>query len=292
MLVKHSVSDIMQHALSYLQANTAITNFSAGSIARSIVESIAPEIGIGDDENRASLYQFMEDVLNQGYISQARGPYLDLIGGLFSFPRRYEQVSVEESGQMDLVLIDDETYRAEILQQVMSIMSSNYTALRFNLLRVGGVQDVIPMEYALGTGSFKFIIIPDVNEPDESILTACIEVVDRFKAFGVRPLLEFPTYVPVDLKIELQYLASTPDSKKGLIREAVRSSLQSHVLTMPLGGILVYNDIVQLIMNVSEEIQDFTVLHYAIDSYPVMLMNQSAHEEERFSVGTIDVTYL
>lgn len=292
MLVKHSVSDIMQHALTYLNANTAITNFSAGSIARSIIESIAPEIGDDGTELRGSLYKFMEDVLQQGYISQASGPYLDLIGGLFSFPRRYEQVYEQSSGQMNETLIDDETYRAEILQQVMSIMSSNYTSLRFNLLRIGGVEDVIPMEYALGTGSFKFIVIPDINDPDEMLLGECIRVANDYKAFGIRPLIEFPTYIPVDLKIELQFLTSTPDSKKAMIRETVRSSLQTYILTMSLGGNLVYNDIVQLIMNVSEEIHDFTVLHYAIDSYPVMLMNQAAHEEERFRAGLIEVTYL
>lgn len=282
----------MQNALTYLNANTAITNFSAGSIARSIVESIAPEIGEGSDDERGSLYTFMEEVLQQGYISQAKGPYLDLIGALFSFPRRYEQVYETESGQMNEVLIDDETYRAEILQQVMSIMSANYTALRFNLLRVGGVDDVIPIEYALGTGSFKFIIIPNINDPDEALLGECIRVAEQFKAFGVRHLLEFPTFVQVDFKVELQFLNSTTDSQKAMIREGVKTSIQEMLLTMPLGGNLVYNDIVQLIMNTSEEIYDFTVLHYAIDSEPVMLMNQSLHEEERFSVGNIEVTYI
>lgn len=292
MLVKYSVSDIMQQALTYLNANTAITNFSAGSIARSIIESIAPEIGESDDEKRGSLYSFMEEVLEQGFISQAKGPYLDLMGALFSFPRRYEQVYEEEGGKMTQRLIDDETYRAEILQQVMSIMSANYTSLRFNLLRVGGVEDIIPMEYALGTGSFKFIIIPDINEPTQELLDKCNKVVDQYKAFGVRPLLEFPTYVRVDLKIELQFLSSTPSNKKGLIREAVRESIRQHLLTMPMAGVLVYNDIVQKIMNISDEIYDFTVLHYAINSYPVMLSNQELDEEERFSAGTIEITYL
>lgn len=290
MLVKYSASEVVQHAVGYLGANTPITNFSAGSIARSIIESIAPEIGESSQE-RSSLYEFMEEVLHQGFISQATEGYLDLFGVLFSYPRRTEQVTGDD-GRLSYSLIDDETYRAELLQQVMSIMSANYTALRFNLLLVENVQDVIPMEYALGTGSFKFIIIEQQTSQSERTLSLCNEVVDKYKAFGIRPLVEIPTYVPVDLKIELQFLESTPASKKGIIRNAVNNALINYLLSIPMGSVLVYNDIVQNIMNVSEEIYDFTVLYYAIDSYPVMLMNQHVEKDERFSVGKIEVTYL
>lgn len=291
MLVKYSAQEILGQALTYLQANTQITNFAAGSIARSIVESIAPEIGESDQENRGSLYKFMEDVLHQGYISRAKGDYLNLIGGLFSYPRRKEQV-ITEDGSMQLQFIDDDTYRAEIIQQVMSIMSSNYTSLRFNLLLVAGVEDVVPFEYAMGTGSFKFIIIEDRNYNSVEVLEACKKVVDRYKGFGVKPLIAYPDYVPVDLKIRLEFLDSVPAQKRTLIASTAKEVLINYLLDIPRGGVLVYNDIVQTIMNVSEEIHDFTVLYYAINEMPVMLMNQSIEKDERYQVGNVEITYL
>lgn len=291
MLVKYSAQEILGQALTYLQANTQITNFAAGSIARSIVESIAPEIGESDQENRGSLYKFMEDVLHQGYISRAKGDYLNLIGGLFSYPRRKEQV-ITEDGSMQLQFIDDETYRAEIIQQVMSIMSSNYTALRFNLLLVPGVEDVVPFQYAMGTGSFKFIIIEDRNYNSVEVLEECKKVVDRYKGFGIKPLVAYPDYVPVDLKIRLEFLDSVPAQKRALIASTAKEVLINYLLDIPRGGVLVYNDIVQTIMNVSEEIHDFTILYYAINEMPVMLMNQSIEKDERYQVGNVEITYL
>lgn len=291
MLVKYSAQEILGQALTYLQANTQITNFAAGSIARSIVESIAPEIGESDQENRGSLYKFMEDVLHQGYISRAKGDYLNLIGGLFSYPRRKEQV-ITEDGSMQLQFIDDDTYRAEIIQQVMSIMSSNYTALRFNLLLVPGVEDVVPFQYAMGTGSFKFIIIEDRNYNSVEVLEECKKVVDRYKGFGIKPLVAYPDYVPVDLKIRLEFLDSVPAQKRALIASTAKEVLINYLLDIPRGGVLVYNDIVQTIMNVSEEIHDFTILYYAINEMPVMLMNQSIEKDERYQVGNVEITYL
>lgn len=291
MLVKYSAQEILGQALTYLQANTQITNFAAGSIARSIVESIAPEIGESDQENRGSLYKFMEDVLHQGYISRAKGDYLNLIGGLFSYPRRKEQV-ITEDGSMQLQFIDDDTYRAEIIQQVMSIMSSNYTALRFNLLLVPGVEDVVPFQYAMGTGSFKFIIIEDRNYNSVEVLEECKKVVDRYKGFGIKPLVAYPDYVPVDLKIRLEFLDSVPAQKRALIASTAKEVLINYLLDVPRGGVLVYNDIVQTIMNVSEEIHDFTILYYAINEMPVMLMNQSIEKDERYQVGNVEITYL
>lgn len=291
MLVKYSAQEILGQALTYLQANTQITNFAAGSIARSIVESIAPEIGESDQENRGSLYKFMEDVLHQGYISRAKGDYLNLIGGLFSYPRRKEQV-ITEDGSMQLQFIDDETYRAEIIQQVMSIMSSNYTALRFNLLLVPGVEDVVPFQYAMGTGSFKFIIVEDRNYNSVEVLEECKKVVDRYKGFGIKPLVAYPDYVPVDLKIRLEFLDSVPAQKRALIASTAKEVLINYLLDIPRGGVLVYNDIVQTIMNVSEEIHDFTILYYAINEMPVMLMNQSIEKDERYQVGNVEITYL
>lgn len=291
MLVKYSAQEILGQALTYLQANTQITNFAAGSIARSIVESIAPEIGESDQENRGSLYKFMEDVLHQGYISRAKGDYLNLIGGLFSYPRRKEQV-ITEDGSMQLQFIDDETYRAEIIQQVMSIMSSNYTALRFNLLLVPGVEDVVPFQYAMGTGSFKFIIVEDRNYNSVEVLEECKKVVDRYKGFGIKPLVAYPDYVPVDLKIRLEFLDSVPAQKRALIASTAKEVLINYLLDIPRGGVLVYNNIVQTIMNVSEEIHDFTILYYAINEMPVMLMNQSIEKDERYQVGNVEITYL
>mgnify|MGYP001271617939 CR=1 FL=1 len=288
MLIKYSVDEVVERAAKHLSENSEITNFYPGSIARSLIEAIAITIGDTDEEEHDSLYRMLGEVLNQGYLSRASGEYLDLIGDLLSYKRR-ETLVLNEEGERVLEPIDDDTYRFEISQQVTVLMSSNETALRFALLLVDGVRDAIGHEFMYGTGSFLFTILEEEGEQNPELLSECKAAVQRVKALGVRGEVQFPEYVNVDLDVEIIFRESDDPVDKYRIRADIQASVVDYIKGLYLGESIIYNELLNRIMSVSDEIYDFQILKWEIAGEPVLLMNQAIDEEERFKVGIINI---
>jgi hypothetical protein len=288
MFLKRSVQEILNDAMISISQNTPITNFSAGSIARSIVEAIAPEIGTNNDPNRVSLYDFAQQVLDEGFISKAKNQQLDLIGGLFSYPRRIEQVR-KEDGSLVEEPISDDMYRYELTQVVPAMATANYAALRLALLTIQGVKDVIGKEYTHGTGSFSFILIPQYGFDEQEIVSKMQEAINNVKAFGVRPNIILPTSVPVDLTIQLIFHETTSDPQKSNIRFETQNKIRDYIGAHEMGQGIIYNDLVQQIMDVNEKIVDFEILKFYMNNEPVLLTNQSILEDERLIPQNIQV---
>jgi|GEM_PF-1798436 len=282
MFLKRSKQEILRDAAIILARNTPITNFSAGSIARSIVEAIASEIGTSEDPNRVSLYEFAQQVLDLGFLSRAKKTELDLIGGLFSYPRRKEQIR-KEDGSLVEEPISDDMYRYEISQVVPSMATANYTSLRLALLTIQGIKDIIGKEYSHGTGSFSFIIIPQYGFDEKEIRAKVQEAVEKVKGFGIRPHILFPVSVPVDITVKLLFHETTSEPQKAHIRLETEQKLKSYIGQHEMGKGIIYNDLVQEIMNTHEKIVDFEILKFYMNNEPVLLTNQSILEDERLT---------
>ncbi|HHT7153283.1 MULTISPECIES: baseplate J/gp47 family protein [Bacillus cereus group] len=280
MLLKRSAQEIIRDACVSISENTPITNFSAGSIARSITEAIAPEIGPGDDPKRVSLYDFAQDVLDQGVISKAVNEHLDLIGGLFSYKRRIHQVRGSD-GVLTEKLIDDDMYRAELIQIVPASATANHTSLRLACLTVNGVRDVIGKEYTHGTGSFSFIVIPEYGYEKEEVLHNVEEQILKVKAFGNRPNIITPLEIPIDITVQLAFHESTSAQQKSYISFETQNKLQEYFGKFEMGQGFIYNDLVQEIMNINDKIVDFEILKLYLNNEPVLLTNHKILEDER-----------
>lgn len=288
MFLRRSVQDVLKDAAVSIAENTPITNFSAGSIARSIVEAIAPEIGSSNDPKKSSLYDFAQQALDQGQISKATNTNLDLIGGLFSYHRRIEEVR-KEDGSLVQEPISDDLYRYEITQVVPSMATANYASLRLALLAIQGVKDAIGKEYTHGTGSFSFILIPQAGFETKEVARLMSEAINTTKAFGVRPHIVLPVDVPADLHIKLAFHETTSEQQKINIRFDVQAKLQKYIASYEMGQSFIYNDLIQEVMNANDLIIDFEVLKFYLNNEPVLLMNQEILEDERIIPQVIEV---
>lgn len=259
MFLKKSVQEVLASATKLIAENTSFTNMNAGSIARSIVESIAPEIGSTEDKKRVSLYDFALQVLEQGQLSKASSDNLNLIGGLFSYARREEEVR-DKNGVLTKQLIDDDTYRYEISQVVSSMATANYSALRLEILTIAGVRDVVPKEYSHGTGSFSFIMLPMYGYDRDEVKKILKEAIEKVKAYGVRSEVLLPINVPVDLSVQLIFHETTTDIEKANIKSSAQVKMHSFFGTKSLGEGFIYNDLVQEVMNVHKRFQIFKSL--------------------------------
>lgn len=280
MFLKRTAQEILKDASISIAQNTPITNFSAGSIARSIVEAIGPEIGQGTDPERTSLYQFAQQVLDEGFISKASEENLELIGGLFSYKRRIEQIR-KADGSLVEEPIDVEQYRYEITQLATSMATGNYTALRLALLTIQGVKDIIGKEYSHGTGSFSFILIPQYGFDEKTVVAQMNEAIARVKSFGVRPNVITTEKIPVDLSIKLVFHETTTEPQKVNIRFETQVKLTDYLGKHERGDGMVYNDLVQEVMNANDKIVDFEILKFYMNNEPVLLTNHSILEDEQ-----------
>jgi hypothetical protein len=288
MFLKKSAHDIMRDASIYIYENSPVRNFSAGSIARSITEAMAPEIGSGSDSNRTSLYDFAQQVLDEGFISKATGLQLEMIGGLFSYPKRMEQVRQEDGGLVEQPISDD-LYRYEITQVVPSMATANYSALRLALLSIQGVKDIVGEEYSFGTGSFTFLLIPQYGFDEETVKTEMEAAIEKTKSYGIKPGIITLEKVPVDLTIKLLFHETTTGVQKDAIRFEVQNKLTDYIGLHERGQAFIYNDLVQEIMNAHEKIIDFEILRFSLNNEPVLLTNQTIANDERLIPQYIQV---
>jgi len=75
-------NEMVSDAITYLSNNTNITYLEAGSIARALVDATMLEV--------AKLQDFVVTNFENSFLSNAKGPYLDIIGNSFGIARKLE----------------------------------------------------------------------------------------------------------------------------------------------------------------------------------------------------------
>lgn len=78
--LKKTRSEILHEALTKVQKHTAISYLGPGSIARALIEAVTTELG--------DFYDLMDYNANQTLITTATGSALDMLGSLYSTPRK------------------------------------------------------------------------------------------------------------------------------------------------------------------------------------------------------------
>lgn len=288
MFLKRSVQEVLKDAAISISENTNITNFSPGSIARSIIEAIAPEIGSSGDTSRTSLYDFAQQVLDEGFISKATGENLDLIGGLFNYSRRSEQVR-DENGNLKEEPISDDLFRYELTQVVPAMATANEVALRLALLTIPGVKDVVGKEYTHGSGSFSFILIPQPGFDTQELASKMDEAIKAVKAYGIRPNIVLPVDIPMDITVQLVFHETANDQQKINIKYSTESKIKDYLLGFEMGQHFIYNDLAQEIMNIDNKIIDFEITQFYLNNEPVLITNHDILDDERIVPQNITV---
>ena len=89
-------TEILDQILNSLEKNAGITSTSPGSIARAFAEAMSDQIG--------DLYTILKYNVDQTMISTASGRNLDLIGELYSVPRKFVSQQVAEDRNIANIL--------------------------------------------------------------------------------------------------------------------------------------------------------------------------------------------
>lgn len=240
-IIPRKTSDtILNEMIESLRARTSITNFSAGSMARTLLEVVNAQLG--------DLYDALDTNLMQGFVSTASGTYLDYIGTLLSVQR--------ETGE------SDEDYRYRITRRTLSMAQSNLTAVRLAVLGLPNVNDVVISEYLYGSGSFGLYLITDELVPSSALLQQAQAVVDEVKAFGVYGKV-LPAQVG-NVDIQLSIIGKSSLNLAGLT-SLLRTSIQEQFDQAGAGGTIDLTALARLPYTLSPLVTESRILSLTID---------------------------
>ena len=286
MYVKKTTQEVVEEALQYLYRNTPITNFSNGSIARSLIEAVAPDLGVNELNDREGLYQVIQNIVDNTRFSTAEGEHLDAIVALVGAQRRERGVK-NEDGTMTYHRASDEELRSDIEHHLQRIRSSNYDAIYSAIIMVDGVAEIIPLEYELGTGSFKVIVIEERGQDPENILQDVHQEIVRLKAFGVKAAISFPERRYITMQMQVMFKQDAEHVED--IKEGIRSSARNYIEMIDVGEPIIYHQFINYLMSYDKGIYDIAIQSWFIDDYPVMLTNQHIEKDQRFAVKEITI---
>jgi hypothetical protein len=208
---RKAAATILNEMIASLQSRSNITNFSAGSLARTLLEVINTQF--------TRVYDVLDTTLLQGFVSSATGVYLDYLGQLLACAR-----TLGES---------DEDYRYRISRTTLSMAQANETAVRLAVLGLPGVNDAKLQQYLYGNGSFGVTILTDELVPSTAVIETAQAVVDRVKGFGVYAKVLACSIGNVDLRYTLVGRADAA-ALAGPLKEAI----QRHFDAVGAGGVL------------------------------------------------------
>jgi len=188
---------------------------------------------------------------------------------------------------------NDQNFRFRISQASVGSANANETAIRLATLSVPGVRDVILKPYSFGIGTFSVFVLGDHPIISTGLLDAVRAAAETKAAAGIRVLVERPTIRGIELSIDIKFVLATGISEKQSITRAVRDSAINYINNISIGGDFIVNELIQQVMDVSENIKDIKLRNPSIGEFdvtssknrkvqPILLANQTAEWDEQF----------
>ena len=237
---------------------------SPGSIAKLLVSIVNSEI--------ADLYELLQEMHSQSFISTATGEFLDAIGMLLNCYREEDET--------------DDTYRLKITNQILNVAAANETAIRLAALSVDGVTDVYLKNYSHGAGSFTLIVQSEYYDTSDSILLAVSNKISDVVAYGTKYHVIKPNYNKVSMTLSLILKDSVDDVAAREIKLNVKEKVKEYINSLPLGGNFIIDELTTRIMNSNEDIISYSCLNFLINNSLTAFVNQVSRWSDKFIVST------
>lgn len=184
--------------------------------------------------------------------------------------------------------IVDNEYRYNITLG-RSNKGSNEVAIRQAVLAIPGVRNVLFERGRFGNGTFNLIIEGVSPIVSEGLIRTVKERVKQIVG-GDSVFASRPEYLGIELSIDL--ITNVGNNNLGGIRESVRSSIIQYINDVPIGGEIIWNQIVNIITSVTG-VKDFILSYFRLGEYDIFnkinknkivlrKSNQRARHDEKF----------
>ena len=266
---KRSYDEMLQEAINNLKENTEIQNFSAGSIARALLE-----VYYDDLEEAHRLLSFSTAMR---FVSSAQGPYLEEIAKLFNMEKRPGET--------------DENFRYRIIHATEKYAKANEMSLRLAILSLEEVYDVEFKRFTRGTGSFDAYVITENPEDAQGILNAVQDIIDEDESFGVDGRVYQPELVYVDMDVTVIFHDNTSGDRIRSMMTDIEQNLREYLDNITFGESLVITQMISNIHNVSDnDIKDVVINNMHINGDQVTINNKKFHWDERVVADNIRIS--
>jgi uncharacterized phage protein gp47/JayE len=183
----------------------------------------------------------------------------------------------------------DEDYRARITRAIRVASSGTIEAIRFAGLNVPGVRDIRIRQAPYGLGSFELLIVSEQASMLNSVAAQVKRVVDVVRPVGVTMFLKAPTLRPLDVAMSVSSTAIENPEYPNL-GEMARISIIRYINTLMPGDPIVYNKLIQAVMDCSAIIKDVQIVRFAPNGVDSIRRNYTPKEHEQIVPGRIDVS--
>lgn len=239
-------------------------NTSPGAVAKLFMNIV--------NKNIANLYNTLTINHLRAFVTTADGNALDAIGVLLQCFRLTNET--------------DDNFRYRIVNQCLTLATSNWTSIRLTALTTEGVTDVILKPYSMGAGSFTVIVLSDEDVTSTEILENVRQRLLNVHGYGIRFNVVSPTLTYVSIKQRLHLNSSLSDIEKQEIRYNVQLALTEYLNNLSIGENIIIDKITQTIMNVSKDILQESNVSFYINGEKALYVNQSCRWFERFITST------
>lgn len=375
MYLKKTTEEILRQTLTKLADTTPITSLTPGSVARSMVELVAADLG--------DFFEIFDFNMGQSILSTATGRSLDLWGHLYSVKRkeigdlaaasaksgsfyfyvetplagdllipRGTVVSTDRDGSVaniythrtteDVVLRagrlrvyaalsfssleftfttgkdtlvnhsfvppnniklrctnpksiealygreNDDDYRARIIAETRRQAGGTELAIRFTVLSVDGVRDVVIRSAAYGLGTAEIVVITEKRENATEIIAKISKKLDHVRPVGVKLFVKSPKFLGADINMMVSTNAETGTVKQSILAQ-VRVAIMRYLNGLTIGEEMVYNRMTSEILSSVEQVSDVTYNKLSINGSEVLRRNYKPNADEHIVPGHITV---
>lgn len=260
-------TEIRQELLNNLSQKLGVDVSEQGNIAVAIVDTVLNEI--------YSLYQELEILKKQAYLSTATGTYAELIAQLVGTTR--------ELGETD------SEFKLRATNSVYLHAKGNRLAIEEAALGVAGVASIDYRPYGSGTGSFLLYVYPQAGVNQVRLLDNVTAAIKQVVAEGIYFEVRQPTEVPISIDLILQFDSSISVVEKQTVRNNLKYTIMRHCNQFKKDEVLYVNEIIQLAMQANEHILDVAIASLKVNGTAKTITNTFPANDERFISGTITI---
>lgn len=171
----------------------------------------------------------------------------------------------------------DEAYRYRIYLKIRSQNGANEAALRFELLRLPGIQDVVFEAEAGKYNVYVYSISPVVST---SVLSSVQEVLNQKSAFPIYGVALAPDLVGVSLVTTIRLSTSISVADQNILVSQAQNAVERYVNNLQINEPLVLNEIADRIRNADSRIIDVGQPNRPLDE---VLIWRSRNDGTRYS---------
>lgn len=270
-----------------ISAGTTISTNTNGNIGLSFDYVTTEEVTI--PTGRTRVYASIRPLFTDSMFTAGVGT-VTIISPLFIQPTNATvKATNPKQIQAQVGYEDDNSYRTRIVKQIRTASGGTMEAMRFAGLGVNGVRDIMIREAPYGLGSFEAIVVAEDNLINGPVLAAATNAMQAIRPAGVRMFVRQPDLLPVDVHASIILRTNVTVDTNDIARRTEVGILR--FLNKPLvGSPLVYNQLIQAIMDATDVVTDVTITKLAVNGVEILRKNYTPESDQQIIPGEIQVS--